>query len=431
MKEDKLANNKLTKQWSNALRVGWFLAYRQVKGSNKATTFLIVFIMMLTFLNLVVVSGILIGLIEGGNKANREQYTGDLMVSTLPGEQAIEHTNEIESTIARMKDIESFSVRFLAPVEIEANYKTRRDFSTLRDTAGTQIVGLTLPDEDALSGVSKFVTEGEFLDEKESGYILLGANLLYRYSSGFGDFFASLDGTFPGDEVKVTVGDNTKTFIVKGIIDTKVDAMSLRAFVTKADFWRLVDRPGINANEIAVKIVPTSLTTPEIVKNNLVKVGFAKDAKIQTATEAIPDFLNQIRIAFGLLGNVIGAVGIVVASITIFIVIFINAVTRRKYIGIMKGIGIREKAIEVSYVFQSIFYATLGGALGIFVIYALLVPLFLAHPLDFPFSDGILVAPVDSVTIKFFLLLFVTIIAGYIPARTIVKKNTLDSILGR
>src|SRR3989344_5310228 len=137
MKEDKLANNKLTKQWSNALRVGWFLAYRQVKGSNKATTFLIVFIMMLTFLNLVVVSGILIGLIEGGNKANREQYTGDLMVSTLPGEQAIEHTNEIESTIARMKDIESFSVRFLAPVEIEANYKTRRDFSTLRDTAGT------------------------------------------------------------------------------------------------------------------------------------------------------------------------------------------------------------------------------------------------------------------------------------------------------
>lgn len=97
----------------------------------------------------------------------------------------------------------------------------------------------------------------------------------------------------------------------------------------------------------------------------------------------------------------------------------------------MKGIGISEKAIEVSYVFQSVFYAILGGLLGLFVVYVLLVPLFNAHPLDFPFSDGILVAPVGSTTFRFFLLLLVTLIAGYIPARSIVKKNTLDSILGR
>jgi ABC-type antimicrobial peptide transport system permease subunit len=141
--------------------------------------------------------------------------------------------------------------------------------------------------------------------------------------------------------------------------------------------------------------------------------------------------LNQIRLAFSLLGNVIGLIGIVVASITIFIVIFINAVTRRKYIGIMKGIGISEKAIEVSYVFQSIFYAILGGLLGLLITYGALVPLFLAHPLDFPFSDGILVAPIGGTLFKFGLLLFVTLIAGYIPARMIVKKNTLDSILGR
>ncbi len=141
--------------------------------------------------------------------------------------------------------------------------------------------------------------------------------------------------------------------------------------------------------------------------------------------------MNQIRIAFSLLGNVIGLIGIVVASITIFIVIFINAVTRRKYIGIMKGIGISERSIEISYIFQSIFYASLGGLLGVFIVYVLLVPFFNAHPLDFPFSDGILIAPVGETAFKFGLLLFVTIIAGYIPARQIVKKNTLDSILGR
>ncbi|OGI65607.1 hypothetical protein A2647_01760 [Candidatus Nomurabacteria bacterium RIFCSPHIGHO2_01_FULL_40_24b] len=419
------------KKWINVISVGWFLAKRQVKGSNKSTTFLIVFIMMLTFLNLVVVSGILVGLIEGGNRANKDQYTGDVIITTIAGEPEISHTLELRSTLEKMQGISNVSIRYLEPVTIEANYKTRRDFSVLRDTAGTQIAGLTLEDEEALSGISRFVVEGDFLNENESGYILIGANLLHRYSADFGDFFASLEGVYPGEEVRVTVGDNTKTFIVKGILDTKVDQVSLRAFVTKADFLRLVDRTGLNANEIAIKISPNTGFTPDNIKSNLIKAGFGDDGKIQTATEAIPDFLNQITLAFGLLGNVIGLIGIVVASITIFIVIFINAVTRRKYIGIMKGIGISERAIEVSYVFQSIFYALLGGLLGLIVVYGLLVPFFYAHPLNFPFSDGILVAPVGETSFKFFLLLFVTIVAGYIPARQIVKKNTLDSILGR
>jgi len=431
MEATKSTDKKSKTKWVDVLRVGWFLAVRQIKGSNKATTFLIVFIMMLTFLNLVVVSGILIGLIEGGNKANKEQYTGDVIITTITGEKDITSTNEIESTISKMPGVESFSVRYLESAQIEANYKTRRDFSVLPDVAGTQVVGINLDQENELSNISNFVVEGEFLDESESGYILIGANLLYRYSAGFGDFFASLDGVYPGDQVKVTVGDNTKTFIVKGILDTKVDQVSLRAFLTKADFWRLVDRPGINANEFAIRLSPGSSMSPDGLKANLVNAGFANDGRIQTATEAIPEFLNQIRIAFALLGNVIGSVGIIVASITIFIVIFINAVTRRKYIGIMKGIGINEKAIEISYVIQSIFYASIGGLLGLFIVYFLLIPFFLSHPLDFPFSDGILVAPVNTTMFRFFLLLLVTIIAGYVPARNIVKKNTLDSILGR
>ena len=62
------------------------------------------------------------------------------------------------------------------------------------------------------------------------------------------------------------------------------------------------------------------------------------------------------------------------ASITIFIVIFINAVTRRKYIGILKGIGVTSGAIEFAYILQSFVYAVVGSVLGIIIIYVLLVP---------------------------------------------------------
>jgi len=418
-------------KFGNTLKVGWFLAKRQIKGSNKATTLLIIFIMMLTFLNLVVVSGILVGLIEGGNIANREQYTGDVIIKTLPGEKDIGKTYEITNTLEKMHGVKYFSVRYFEGGQIEANYKTRRDFDTLQDLVSTQITGINIKNEEELSNISDYIVEGEFLKEGESGYIIMGSSLLRRYSADFGDYFASLEGVYPGEEVKVTVGDNTRTFIVKGILDSKVGEVSLRAFITEEDFWRLSDRPGLNGNEISISIIPGATLTSTELKSNLIKAGFENQGKIQTALEAIPDFLNQIKIAFSLLGNVIGLIGIAVASITIFIVIFINAVTRRKYIGIMKGIGISERAIEISYIFQSIFYATLGGLLGLLLVYGGLVPLFLAHPLDFPFSDGILVAPVPDTTFKFFLLLLVTLIAGYIPARRIVKKNTLDSILGR
>jgi putative ABC transport system permease protein len=386
---------------------------------------------MLTFLNLIVISGILVGLIEGGILANKNQYSGDVLVTTLVGNNNIEHTNEIESTLRRMDGVMNISTRYTKGGQIEANYQTRRDFSEPKDVANTQITGINPDEEESLSNISKYVNEGTFLDSGQTGYIVLGKNLLHRYSEAFGDVFASVEGTYPGDEVKVTVGNNTKIFIVKGIVSSKVNQVSLRAFITREDFLRLVDKADLNANEIALRIDPVSTLTPDDIKANLINAGFVDDAKIQTAREAVPEFLNQIRLAFSLLGNIIGLIGIVVASITIFIVIFINAVTRRKYIGIMKGIGISEQSIEFSYIIQSIFYAFIGGSVGFLFVYFGFVPFFHAYPLNFPFADGILVAPLKETILKFFLLLTVTLVAGYIPARQIVKQNTLDSILGR
>ena len=159
--------------------------------------------------------------------------------------------------------------------------------------------------------------------------------------------------------------------------------------------------------------------------------NFDRYAKVRTSTEAIPKFLSDVQQTFGLLGNMIGAIGIVVSSITIFIVIYINALTRRKFIGILKGIGISEGAIETAYLLQAVFYALIGIGLGVLVVYGLLVPFFQVNPIDFPFSDGILVARVPATLARALILMIVTMVAGFLPARLIVRRNTLDSILQR
>lgn len=412
-----------------SFKVGLLLGLRQIQRANIWTTLLIIFIMMLTFLNLVAVSGILVGLIEGSVRANKEQNTGDIFLSTPVGKEYIDQSRNILATLATIPGIGHYSARSTEGVTIEANYRTRRDPQEVRDIASTSIVGIDPQSEDRVTRLSQHVAEGSYLDESDGNYIMIGSNLLEEYSAGFGDAFATLSGVKPGTRVRLTVGENTKEYTVKGIIDSKVDETSFRVFMTESEFLRFTGRTNLNVNEIAITLAEGA--SEQSVKADIVNSGIGQYARVRVSREALPQALEDIITTFRLLGNAISAIGLMVSSITIFIVIFINAVTRRKYIGILKGIGVNERSIELSYIIQSVFYAVVGAGLGSIIVYGFLVPFINTHPIDFPFSDGILVAPIGGTIIKIVILLITTILAGFIPARLIVKRNTLDSILGR
>ena len=403
--------------------------------------------MTLTFLSLVVISGILVGLLEGSFQANREQYSGDVFITTLADESNIKITGKIADTLDSLPQVENYSIRYKKGATIEAGYLDRRDFSVLSNSVGVNVVGVDIEKEEALTNLSQSLIEGELISSDESGYIVLGATFIKRYSN-FSDLFEPLDGVYVGDRVKVSVtgrnigvdrtpdltggdtaGANIQEFIVKGIVQSKVDEVSVSAFITDADYRRLTGNTDLRAQEIAIKKA-RGYSDLEL-KTILESYDFGAFAKIQTAEEAIPKFLDDIKETFALLGTAIGGIGLIVSAITIFIVIYINALTRRKFIGILKGIGISGAAIEISYILQSIFYVVVGSLVGAVIVYGLLIPVIAANPIDFPFSDGILVAKPVPTLIRFLVLFFITTIAGYFPARFIVQKNTLDSILQR
>ena len=72
-----------------------------------------------------------------------------------------------------------------------------------------------------------------------------------------------------------------------------------------------------------------------------------------------------------------------------------------------------------------------GVVLGMIIVFAFLKPYIAAHPINFPFSDGILVATFSGTMIRAAILLIATVVAGYIPAKIVIRGNTLDAILGR
>ncbi len=410
------------------IRLGFFLALRQMRRASKWTTGLIIFVMTLTFLNLVVVPGILVGLIEGAVAANKEYYTSDILISTLEKKNYIEQSPRIENIIRSMPETLAVSARYLSSGAVEANYKEASEAEEI-DSANAPFVGIDPVAENGLTGISRFVIKGEYLKPEDYDQILLGSYLLTEYFPVETASFSTLDDVKVGDKVRITIGDIKREMTVKGIVLSKVDELSYRVYFVNSQFRALVGRDDYNVGEISVRL--KAGTDPSDFKEALLRSGVGEYARVQTFEEAQPKFLQDIKNTFALLGNLISSIGLVVASITIFIVIFINAITRRKFIGILKGVGISGRTIETSYVFQSFFYAACGSVVGVLILYAFLEPFFLSHPINFPFSDGILVAPIESTFAKIAILVFTTIIAGYIPARMIVRKNTLDSILGR
>ncbi len=384
--------------------------------------------MVLTFLNLVVVSGILVGLIQGSIDQYREQWTGDVIVSNLTDKKYIENSPNLIRLIESLPEIQSFSARYIESGTVEANYQTRRE-NDKPNLAGTPITGIDPLAEHAVSGVAGKVIEGNFLTPNDFDQVVLGSYLLKQYFPIESPGLEVLENVGIGSKVRISVGDITREVTVKGIVKTKVDDISRNIFMVDTQFRGMIGRSDGNVDQIVMKLKPG--VDPAVIRDTLIRSGADKTARVQTFEDAQPKFLKDIIATFNMLGAAFSSIGLVVASITIFIVVFINAITRRKFIGILKGIGISGSAIEISYIFQSIFYAVIGSAIGLIMVYGFLVPAVAANPIDFPFSDGILVAEYGETFFRVFLLVVSTVIAGYIPAWMIIRKNTLDSILGR
>lgn len=427
-----MKQQKGLQKYLTILRVGSFLAIRDVRRSSRWTTILIVAVMVLTFLNLIVVSGILVGLIEGSVDANRSQYSGDLLISTPSKKRYVDRSAEIISLLEKIPEIKAITPRYIESGRIEANYKTKTKTSDLVDSAGGLVTGINPAKENAVTDLSKFLVEGSYLNESDYDRILIGANLLFKYSPIDSPGMQTLKNVEAGSRVRLVVNGASREVTIKGVVKSKVGETDQRIYMLDSQLRGMIGRTDFNVDEIAVKMNPgVPVERVNTLARQLIGYGYGDVARIQTWEQAQPKFLTDIKTTFALLGNMIGSIGLVVASITIFIVIFVNAITRRRFIGILKGVGVHSLSIEFSYMLQALFYAASGMIIGSVIVFALLKPYIAQNPIDFPFSDGILVATVGGTAVRAGILLVATMIAGYIPARMVVKQNTLDAILGR
>jgi len=386
--------------------------------------------MVLTFLNLVAVTGVLRGFSEGTEIAYKNEYSGDILMSPLPEREYIEQTSHIISVTESIPAVKTISKRYMETAVIEADYRNPKTGRNEKyDRVQAEIVGINPVSEDSITGIADFIVEGEYLNPGEDGYIVIGSDLIERYSPIEFAGFDTISGVKPGDKVRVYIAGAKKEMTIKGILDVKTRPTSRRAYITDTEMRRIIGRSDFNVDEISLLLYPGA--DPNIVKNVLDANGIGAYALVRTSSEAQGQLIDDLRETFAILENVIGGIGLLVAAITVFVVIFITAITRERYIGILKGLGINAGSIELSYVFLSFFYAVIGILVGSALLYGFLEPYFRIYPIEYPFNYGSIEITTVGVVIKSALILLGAIIAGYIPTLVIVKRNTLDAILGR
>ncbi|MDI9325254.1 MAG: ABC transporter permease [Alphaproteobacteria bacterium] len=386
--------------------------------------------MLLTFLNLVVIGGLLQGIVEGSFKSLREYAIGDLLISNKEGVNGIKETQRVVNLLRENSSVKGISPRYYeqAIVTSEKDFFNVTNINEPRSFQSVNILGIFPEEEEFVTKLSTKIKAGSYFSSSyESNSILIGQALVKKYSP-FGELALDVD---VGDYVYMRIGNATdfQKFYIKGILRAKSQNIDNFIIMPQRTLRYYAKNDIESASQIAVRLADKSLD--EKVKSDLLLQGAGKYAKVQTLNEAVGSFLDQIRTTFVLIGLVVGGIGLIVASITIFIIIYVTASSRQVYIGILKGIGITEHTIRLSYIWYALFYALIGCVVGLLILQFVLRPYFLANPLDFPFSDGILYAPWDSVFTRVGVILFVTFWAGLIPASLILRKPAIDAIMGR
>lgn len=400
-----------------------FVAYKTIARGNKSTALFTVFVLSLSFFNLMFVSGFLNGFSDGIMRSMVDNSTSHIIV--MPQEQPV-----AKEFILNQEKIRAQIETIPGIVGTSRHYQLGGSFAYDKEKMGefkrvsAPVVGVTQSEEKKILTVHENIVSGEFPDDLKNDEIVLGANL----SGGFGTKQTSdLGGAVVGDEVQVTYSNGvTRTYTIRGIFKISMGgSVGGTAFISTQEAESVLSVYD-NASEIMVRTDLSLSTLDEYVEqiNTIVP-----NLKIEKYTNRLST-VGVLVDAFNIIAIIVTVISVVVAAITIFVMIYVNAVNKRRQIGILKAIGLKESIIELSYVFQSLFYVTLGTIFGLMIVFLLVVPLLHVRPIPMPFGSASLVYTSAEIFVNIISLVVSGIFAGFIPAKMVARQNILKSIWG-
>ncbi|MCF7843548.1 hypothetical protein K9M47_01475 [Candidatus Gracilibacteria bacterium] len=404
------------------IKTAFFIAYKTITKGHKSTVALIIFILSLSFFNLMFVSGFLSGFSDGIMKSMINTTTSHIIV--MPQEEPtrkefILDQSSVRAQIQTIPGVISTASHYQLGGSIAYDKENNGKFKYV----SAPIIGVINSEERKVLTVYENMVSGEFPDNLDDDGIVLGANL----SGGFGTKQTTdLGGAVVGDKVKVNYSNGlSRTYTIRGIFKITMGGIGGTAFISSKEAESVLSTYN-NASEIMVKVDLTKNTIDEYINRVETILPSLKIEKYTSRLSTVGILVN----AFNVIAIIVSIISIIVAAITIFVMIYVNAVSKRRQIGILKAIGIKESIIELSYIIQSLFYATWGVIFGLIIIFWIVSPFLVVRPIPMPFGNASLVYTSLGIFINITSLIIAGVLAGLIPAKIVAREDILKSIWG-
>ncbi len=403
------------------LKVALLLVSRSVTRGSKGTLLLTILIIALAFVNMTVMAGLVDGVVATIDRQVIDNHVGNIVAEPLAGEQHIRSVAALEVLIESTPGIVATSPRYILGATLV--FDPREDDETERQMSWP-IRSIDPAKEQRVTHLHEWMVAGEYLEPLDHDQIMLGREL----SGGYGASIEmqSLQGADVGDEISVFYANGVeRIYTVKGIFATRFPLVDIGAFVTQREMEGVLglhDR----ASEILIRTEEPGREAQFI--RSLEQRG-ADTVVLRPWTDYLSFFRGFTDSLIRIVG-IISSIGLLVAGITIFIVIYINAFTRKRQIGILKAIGMSEGIITTSYVLQALFFGIVGVGLGASFMYFAVGPYFRSNPLDFPIGDVSLVVTGRDLLVNGAGLVVMSIIGGFLPSYRVVKADIIEAIWG-
>ncbi len=404
------------------LKTAFFIAWKSLRRGSRSTLALIIFILTLSYFNLMFITGIMSGMTDGMVKTMVESGLGHISIQPQiepQRKQYIPNQKELRAQLQTIPGITATATHYRLGSTI--SYDPEKDGTV--NVVSAPIIGIYPEDEKKVSTIHQFLEDGAYLEELAHDEILLSSALAGGYDLPIDP---NLGGVRPGDKVDVTFSNGImRTYTVKGTFFV-AGVAELSAFINAREAESVL---GVY-NEASEIIIMADLERAPIEEYVARIEAIAPTLQVKPYTELLASIETFLG-AFDAIAYIVSTIAVAVAAVTIFVIIYVNAISRRRQIGILKALGIRTGIIELSYVFQSLFYAFSGVIVGFILVFSVILPLLTAYPI--PLGFGIFVTLVytpTQIVVGIVAFLVSGLLAGFVPARIVARQDILKAIWG-
>ncbi|MHA1293312.1 MAG: FtsX-like permease family protein [Promethearchaeota archaeon] len=395
----------------NEILTAFFIAKKNII-KNKNSLLFTILIISLGFISSIIIYGVLQDVSYDLQENFIETNMGHVILEPYKNQDKIENVNNVVEKIKVLSNILGIA---------KITKKSARIYDEDENYIDTEILVINPEEFSEVSIVDNIIEKGDFVYKGENDKILMGCVNIESCNEIKAFDTIKLD---VGEKARIVPNGYPETFLtLKGIYDHRYAEVERTSYINEETAKEVFsDYNATKADQIII-LLPKRECTSEIIEE-LSKMNL--NVEISDWKEKSSKFSSVVD-SFTIIGNISFFIGILISSISIYVILYINILNKKTQIGIIKAIGIKSKIVALSYVMLSFFLGIIGSVLGI-LLTLLMIKYFRFNPIQTEVGE---LVPQVKINIFIFVssaIIFASIISGYIVSKKITKQNIIDSI---